>query len=229
MEVTRRILRQARGRLRADFRTIAIVAVICVFASGIARSETESGPCCHQFDFVLKKTLFRIDVFRLKIVLDEQTGRDVEKIVVGQKRTRDLENAVAVRFLEAPFAEATVEPKRSISYERFIDGFSKTQMRIAEYGLFDEITGRETVDDTASRYSFLKERGMEKGDRLRFVLRGDSLFSTYTRADGTVELDDIRVGPEARSSLLGSYVVPKTDFSDGLLDQLFKRLKQAGE
>ena len=107
--------------------------------------------------------------------------------------------------------------------------FSKTQMIIADFGLFDEDTGRGIADATASRYAFLKERGMKKGDRMHFVLRGDSLFSTYTRADGTVELDDIHNGPEARLSLLGGYFVPKADFRDGVIDQLFERGKRSGK
>jgi hypothetical protein len=81
--------------------------------------------------------------------------------------------------------------------------------------------------DNASRFSFLKERGLEKGDRIHYVLRDDSLFSSYTRADGTVEFNDIRVGPERRPSLLGGYFVPKTNFRDGLIDQLFDCLEQS--
>jgi hypothetical protein len=68
---------------------------------------------------------------------------------------------------------------------------------------------------------------MERGDRIHYVLRGDSLFSSYTRADGTVELNDIRVGPERRLSLLGGYFVPKTNFRDGLIDQLFDCIAQS--
>jgi hypothetical protein len=204
-----------------------MVAAMLVVAATTANAGGKS--CCNRFDFVFKKTIFRIDVFRLRLVFDKDTVSDVEKIVLGRKRTRDLEDAVAARYLEAPFAEVTVEPRRSISHEQFIKGFSKTQMVIANFGLFDAPTGMAMVDDTASRYAFLKERGMKKGDRLHFTLRGDSLFCTYTRADGTVELDDIRNGPEARHSLLGGYFVPKADFRDGVMDQLFECAEQSSE
>jgi hypothetical protein len=198
-----------------------------MLSAGSITADSGVNPCCHRFDFLLKKSLLRIEVLRLRLILDEQTGRDVEKILSGWKRTRDLENAAAARYLEARSANVTLDLLRSVSYKQFIDGSLKTQKRISSFGLFDEATGEAIANDTASRYAFLRERGMERGDRIHYVLRGDSLFSSYTRADGTVELNDIRVGPERRLSLLGGYFVPKTNFRDGLIDQLFDCIAQS--
>ena len=206
-----------------------VMVPIVMLTVGTTSAGLDVNPCCHRFDFFLKKTFLNIDVLRLQLVLDEQTGRDVEKIVNGRKHTRDLENAAAARFLEARSADATLELLRSVSYKQFVKGSSKTQKRISSFGLYDEATGEVIANDTASRFAFLKERGMEEGDRMHYVVRGDSLFSTYTRADGTVELNDIRVGPERRLSILGGYFVPKTNFRDGLVDQLFDCMAQSND
>ena len=206
-----------------------VTVAIVMLTVGTISADSDVDPCCYRFDFLLKKTLLKVEVLRLRLILDEQTGRDVEEILSGRKRTRDLENAAAARYLEARSADVTLELLRSVPYKRFIDGFSKTQGRISSFGLFDEATGEAIANDTALRFAFLKERGMERGDRIHYVLRGDSLFSRYTRADGTVELDDIRVGPERRLSLLGGYFVPKTNFRDGWIDQLFDCIAQSNE
>jgi hypothetical protein len=206
-----------------------VTVAIVMLTVGTTSPDSDVNPCCHRFDFLLEKTLLGVDVLRLQLILDEETGRDIEKIVGGRERTRDLENAAAARYLEARSADVTLELRRSISYEQFIDGFSKTQGHISSFGLFDEATAEAIADDAASRFAFLRERGMERGDRIHYVLRGDSLSSSYTRADGTVELNDIRVGPERRLSLLGGYFVPKTNFRDGLIDQLFDCIAHSNE
>ena len=206
-----------------------VTMAIVILTVGTSGAESDVNPCYHRFDFLLEKTLFEVDVLRLQLILDEQTGRDVEKILGGAKLTRDLENAAADRYLEARSADVTVELLRPVTYEQLIEGFSKTQERISSFGLFDEATGEAIAKDTMSRFAFLRERGMEKGDLIQYVLRGDSLYSIYTRADGAVELNDIRVGQERRLSLLGGYFVPKTNFRDRLIDQLFDCIARSNE
>ena len=175
-----------------------------------------------RLEFLLERTLLKVDVVQLTIVVDETTAAEVDSLVAGRERTKDLEHAVATRYLEVRYADIELEFRMSISHERFLDGALETTKRVVKADLIGEESAERIDADLAARFSFLEDSGVREGDRLRYILRGDSIATRYVAADGETRLDDLRVGPERRLRLLGSYFVPKTNFRDGLLDAVFE-------
>ena len=201
---------------------VAVALGLAGLAATAESQDENSASCGRDFSYQMKKTIMKIDVLELRLRIDGDAADAAVAAAQSGDRSRELDEQIAQRYLDAASAESTIEFRRSISYKQFTGGDRKALDRMVKYGLFDEATAESLADLNASRFSFLKEREIEKGDKIHNVLRGDSLFESYVRADGTIEFDDVQVGSQHRLALLGNYFAPKTEFRDGLLDALWR-------
>jgi len=174
-----------------------------------------------RLDYLLERTIFKVDVIRLTIVVDRQTAAAVASIVSGNRRTDELEDAVAARYMETLHADIALEFQMSIGYGHFIGGIRETSELLAGLDLIDAASAERIDRDMDIRFSFLREEGIREGDRLSYTVRGDSVQTSYVDVDGNTLLDDVVVGQEWRMWTLGSYFARKTNFHDGLLDLIF--------
>jgi hypothetical protein len=92
---------------------------------------------------------------------------------------------------------------------------------LAKQGWISQSDAAVISEDTARRFKFLEGRGVNEDDCLYYTVRGDSVQTRFVSAAGDTLLDDLRIGPERKTSLLGSYFAPETNFHDGLLDLVF--------
>ena len=198
---------------------ISILAV--VLAAFHVRAES-SASCFAQFDYLLEKTMLKVDVLRLLLSVDERTAGRVATVVKGKERNRELEQSVVAQYLQAATASVKMSFQMGISYDRFVGSAEKTSKNLAKQGFLDKAAADMVTRDMAARFAFLQDRGIQEGDHLYYALRADSVRSRFVTVEGDTLLNDLRVGPERRIMLLGSYFAPKTNFHDGLLDQVFQ-------
>ena len=63
--------------------------------------------------------------------------------------------------------------------------------------------------------------GIRQGDLFLYTVRGDTVSTRFIDSDGNTRLDFVRIGPEFRRALMGTYFVPGSNFRDGLMDLVF--------
>jgi len=209
--------------------TIAIsLSLIWALAGCGSRAPGPASPltaesCCREFDYVLEVTIFKIDVVRLNLRIDPETARGVAALITSGDRTPEIEDSVAVRLMQTPSAEARMTFLRGMSGQQFLDNTVGTLRRLGEEGLLSSAEVEALDRSTQTRFAFLDDSGIEAGDYLEQVLRGDSVTTTFVTSSGQQVMRDVQVGGEHRIALLGSYFGRTSDFRDGLLDQMYVR------
>jgi hypothetical protein len=169
-------------------------------------------------NMLLEKTIFQVDVLILELWLGPETARQLERRlpVTGS----DDADAVANMAVQSRDAWATIVFRRGVKLSQFLSGIDEDMRKARDAG-FLSAAGYDTVAAGLPRYfAPLAARGIEKDDRLFYRVRGDTLRTVFQRADGSVVIDQIDVGPERRLSLLGSFFVKGSSFRRGLLDSL---------
>ena len=179
--------------------------------------------CCSRFDYVLEKTFLKVDAVRLELNILNGTPARVTELIDGSTRDDALEDSVAAVYLSADGAELRMTFLVSFGLERFLDGNRDTLNGLAEAGILSGDDAERLYLENRQRFAVLAESGIQEGDRLEHELRGDTITTRFTDVSGVTQIDEIRVGPERRAALLGSFFGPESDFRDGLLDQVFDR------
>lgn len=176
-----------------------------------------------RLEYLLEKTIFKIDVLWLTITVDDQTAAAVDSIVTGRRRTDELESAVASRYMATRRADITLVFERSVGFGRFIGGTRNTSRVLVRHGFIDAASAERIDRDMETRFAFLRDTGIRKGDSLSYSLRGDSVVARYVGVNGDTEFEEARVDPQWRLWILGSYFAAGTDFRNGLLRLIFGR------
>jgi hypothetical protein len=179
--------------------------------------------CCSRFDYVLEKTFLKVDAVRLELNILNGTPARVTELIDGSTRDAALEDSVAEVYLSADGAELRMTFLVSFGLERFLDGNRDTLNGLAEAGIISGDDAERLYLENRQRFAVLAESGIQEGDRLEHELRGDTITTRFTDVSGVTQIDEIRVGPERRAALLGSFFGRESDFRDGLLDQVFDR------
>ena len=207
------------GRLSAL--AIMLAAIVNVVSGPGALSGQEAHlHCCSGFDFVLERTLLKVDVLRLRLTVDEETGARVRDLLHGPLDGRDLEEAVTAAYMDARHADIELAFLRSIEVDQFLGGREETLETLVKGGYVDEGTAERTARYNEQRFAFLADTGIRDGDRLTYSLRGDTVRTRYTSESGAVRMDDLRVGSSGRVLLLGSFFAPGTNFHEPIWDSL---------
>lgn len=179
--------------------------------------------CCSRFDYVLEKTFLKIDAVRLELQILDGTPSRVAELIDGSTRDEELEDSVAAVYLSTEGADLRMTFLVSFDLERFLDGNRDSLNGLAEAGIISGDDAERLYLENERRFAILEESGMKEGDRLEHELRGDSITTRFIDASGVTRIDELRVGPERRAALLGSFFGPESEFRDGLLDQVFER------
>ena len=179
--------------------------------------------CCSRFDYVLEKTFLKIDAVRLELQILDGTPARVAELIDTSTRDEELDHSVAAVYLSAEGADLRMTFLVSFDLERFLAGNRDSLNGLAEAGIISGDDAERLYLENERRFAILEDSGMKEGDRLEHELRGDSIITRFIDASGVTRIDELRVGPERRAALLGSFFGPESEFRDGLLDQVFER------
>ncbi len=175
---------------------------------------------------LLEVTIFRIDVLTLELRIDGPAGEDIRSLAEDRERSETVADSVADLAADARHAYARLDFLRGISLDRFLDEVRRNAVRAAEAGYISEETGAFIGRSLPEWYAFLEGRGIEEGDRMEYFIEGDTLTVHYLSPSDSLLMSTTDVGPERRRSVLGGYFARGSDFREGLLDSLFRRVEE---
>lgn len=180
---------------------------------------------------LLEKTLFRIDVARLRIRFGPETAGDMANLLArgaaGGNRAV-LEDALAHRALRAIDAWAILRFERGIGFERFVDGIRDGVEVARRAGYVDPSFARSLSDSLPGWYARLRQRGVKEGDVMMYRIRGDTLRTVFRTVEGDLAVDQTDVGTQPRLAVLGGFFGPGSDFRAGLLASLLAAVDRGG-
>ena len=179
--------------------------------------------CCTRFDYVLEKTIFKVDAVRLDLTIRGDTPNRVAQLVTGRVDPRAWSDSIAALYLGADQALVRMTFLRSFGLNRFLDANRDVMEKLFEAGWITEGEFRELDQENRARFEGLAADGIRDGDMIEHELRGDTVTTRYTDVTGTVRIDGILVGSQERRVLMGSLFGPESDFRQGLLDLVFSR------
>lgn len=181
-----------------------------------------SGPHA-SMGMLLEKSIFQVDVLRLDVRLGPDATLQLDSLIAAagpDADSDDLSDAVAAIALEARDALTSIEFLRDVGLARFLQGIRDNLARAEEGGLITKEELEAISRALPEWYAFLRDRGIESGDRMLQRIRGDSLRTVYISAAGDTLLDQSDEGAHRRLAVLGGYFAPGSDFREGLVDSL---------
>lgn len=181
---------------------------------------------------LLEKTLFKVDVLRLRLRFDQPTTARVTRLVaLGTGRSSGPSDAsidsIAAAALGSTDVWARIHFERDVSLSRFLDGVMDNLQKAERAGIVPAAEVARLRRGLPRWFGFLDERRIRDGDELWYRIRGDTLRTLYVGVEGDVLLDQTDVGAGARLAVLGGYFAPGSDLRDGLIESLFKSPREA--
>lgn len=201
--------------------------LLAISTVGTAAAQ-ESALCCSHFDYVLEKTIFKVDAVRLDLTIRDETPDRVEELVTGRADPRAWSDSVAALYLGADRASVRMTFLRSFGLNRFLDANRDVMEKLAKSGLITEAELKDLDAENRARFAGLSEDGIRDGDVIEHALHGDTVTTRYTDVTGAVRIDGLLVGSAERRMLLGSLFGPNSEFRNGLLDLVFTRAEASG-
>jgi hypothetical protein len=170
---------------------------------------------------LLEKTIFRVDVARLRLRFGAETAFGLESLLDGHPRTKALEDTAAGLAIETRDAWAGLSFQRDVDFDQFLDGIRDGVEVARDAGLLDRDFARSLSDSLPVWYASLRERGVRDGDVMIYRINGDTLRTVFRTVDGQILVDQLDVGTQPRLSVMGGFLSPGSDFRKGLLTSLF--------
>ena len=189
-------------------------------------SAQEEGPfCCAQFEYLLERTIFKVDAVHLELTVRGDTPDRVARLVKEQPDPRSSSDSVAALYLAAEDAHVRMTFLRSFGLSRFLDANRDMMERLTRAGTLSDDEFLVLDSENAERFQVLAADGIRDGDRLEHQVRGDTVYTRYIDVTGAVRIEEARIGPEQRRVLMGSLFGPESGFRKGLLDLVFSRVE----
>ena len=170
---------------------------------------------------LLQKTIFRVDVARLRLRFGVETALGLESLLDGRRRSEALADSAVELAVRTTDAWAGLTFQRDVDFQRFLDGIRDGVDVAREAGFLDPVFAQRLSDSLPAWYASLLERGVREGDAMTYRITGDSLRTVFRTADGRVLVDQVDVGPQTRLSVMGGFLARGSDFRKGLLNSLF--------
>jgi hypothetical protein len=206
-------------------RTRLLLFALLAPAPAPVLAQSSGVDCCSRFDYVLEKTILKVDAVRIEMEIRDEAADRVEALLGAWSRSRSVEDSVAALYLSADDANIRMTFLVSVSLGRFLGGVRNTLEGLAEVGILSRAEADRVYAGYVERFSVLDGRGIKDGDVMERELRGDTVSTRFTAVTGETPIDEISVGSERRREILGAFFSRKSDFRDGLIDQVFDRVE----
>jgi hypothetical protein len=213
------------GRQRATAASFLFLACVCPLAgqTGPSVDNLPDSPG-GTMEMLLERTILKVDVLKLTVRVDPPAASRLAGFAVARGGyDREFEDAIVDLLLETDRAVASVEFKRSIGLDQFLDGVDEDLGRAVAAGWVEPEAFREITAGLREWLAFLATRGIKKGDRLVYEKNGETLRTTYLEAGaGELSLDQTDSGPQYVMAFWGGYFAPGTTFREGLSRSLWE-------
>jgi len=170
----------------------------------------------------LKKTILRINVADIDVRVDKATQGRFSALASGKGYSKDLGNELAKVAIDAGHAVVQMKFNHDVSLDRWMGVVKDNLEQARSAGLITKDLEQQVGQGLPQWFSPLKDRGYEKGDRLVYEVRPDSLHTAVVSKDGKVLLDRVDHEAGVRHVVLPSYFAPDSDFREPLLKSLFQ-------
>ncbi|MDP2481744.1 MAG: hypothetical protein Q8W45_00555 [Candidatus Palauibacterales bacterium] len=204
-------------------RTLGAWMLLTVAGCSTAAAQDSGARCCASFDFVLERTIFKVDAVRLELEVQGDLPDRIAAFLATHGDRRAAADSVAALYLAADRVEVRMTFLRSFSLRRFLDADRDVMEKLNAVGWISDEERLQLEAENADRFQVLEADGIRHGDRLEHQVRGDTVTTLYTDVTGNVRIDEVRVGSEQRRMLLGSLFGAGAAFRNGLLDLVFRR------
>lgn len=205
--------------------TLALaLGLLCAGLRAAPLEAQEPGSrCCERFDYLLEKTIFKVDAVRLELAFTDGTPARVAGLLTRSPDVPALRDSIAAEYLAASGAMVRFTFERSFGLERFLRANRDVMEDLVDAGILNHEEFLELDAENVERFQVLAEAGIQDGDRLEHRIDGERVTTRYVDRGGTLRIDEVQVGDAERRALLGSLFGPGSDFRNGLVDQVLDR------
>ncbi|MCJ7630361.1 MAG: hypothetical protein MUO50_18460, partial [Longimicrobiales bacterium] len=133
---------------------------------------------------LLEKTIFRIDVARLRLRFGAETALGLESLLDGRPRSESLADTAVGLAVQTRDAWASLSFQRDVDFDLFLDGIRDGIKVARKAGLVDPAFARSLSDSLPAWYASLRVRGVRDGDVMMYRINGDTLRTVFRTVDG---------------------------------------------
>lgn len=185
-------------------------------------SDLPEGPYS-RMHMLLEKTIFRIDVLTAEMRFGPAARERLERVARGRQYSEQLAREVTAASLEADHALVTLEFKRNVRLDRWVDGVRSGVWLAAKSGLIPQATSDQVSGNLPRWFAPVAGRGFEKGDRIIYRIYPDRVRTLVVSDDGKVLVDHVEKGPTHGRTVLAGFLAPGTEFREPLVKSLLDR------
>jgi hypothetical protein len=172
-----------------------------------------------EMEALLEKTIFKVDVLRVRIRFDQMTMQEMRRLA-RRGSDRAISDSISAIALSSRDVWARIRFERGLSLSQLTDGILKNVKKAWDAGIVSRTEYEEVEEGFPRWFGFLEERQVHQNDELWYRIRGDVMRTLYVTEGGEVLLDQADVGPGPRLTLLGGYFAPGSDLRDELIESL---------
>jgi hypothetical protein len=171
---------------------------------------------------LLEKTILDVDVLTVDVRFGRQVHRRLVDVIGTNKHySEQLGERLAKVALDADDALVEVGYLRDISFKQWMEGVIENLEHAAAAKLITKEIRQRAQERVPVAFAAIKERGYERGDRLLYRVRADSVRMVVVSEKGKIYVDTIDMGKDAPRIVMASYFAPRSDFREPLLRSLF--------
>jgi len=122
----------------APTRIVFVCFLLAFTCCSHASAQEESPSCCARFEYVLERTIFKIDAVRLELTLHGTTPGQVVAFVRNRPDPKSSSDSVASLYLAADDADVRMTFLRSFSLGRFLDGNRDIMEKLRKAGILSD-------------------------------------------------------------------------------------------
>lgn len=169
---------------------------------------------------LVEKTILNVDVAEIDIRFGKTTTRQLEQIARGNDYSESLARKLTRVAVRTDHAVLQFKFLHDVSLDRWLKGAQKGLRKAEQAGLIGSDLRARVSQRLPGWYASLQSRGFQKGDRLLYRMRPDSLHTVLVTHEGKVALRLKNQGPEPSQVVLASYFAPGVDYREPLLRSL---------
>lgn len=208
-------------------RFIPVICVMVAASRGEAQSNVAERTTGVHMRTILEKTFLKVDVLSLDLCLDSAAATRIAALL-GQDNGHEVDDSIAQVAIDAHEALGRIRFLRDVGFGQFLDGIIEEQRNAVKSGFLDDSTHVAVRAGLPQWFSFLENRDIKKGDEVVYHIRGDTIRTTFTDAQGIVLMDRTDTGASRRRSVLVTWLAPRSGFRNGLLESLHRPVDEGG-